>query len=68
MNETLDRLLMGQHLTATEAETLLTSLANSALPAPLAGALLAALRAKGETPEEVRGFAAAMRQIGRAHV
>ena len=29
----------------------------------MAGALLAALRAKGETPDEVRGFASAMRRL-----
>lgn len=65
MNETLDRLLMGQDLTVDEADTLLTSLADTELAPPMAGALLAALRAKGETPAEVRGFAAAMRRLAR---
>lgn len=65
MNATLDRLLMGQDLSAAEAGTLLRSLATSELAPPLAGALLAALRAKGETAEEVRGFAAAMRRLAR---
>jgi anthranilate phosphoribosyltransferase len=38
-------------------------LAEGELPAALAGALLAGLRAKGETADEIRGFATAMREL-----
>jgi anthranilate phosphoribosyltransferase len=38
-------------------------LADGDLPAALAGALLAGLRAKGETADEIRGFATAMREL-----
>lgn len=76
-NAALDRLLSGQNLTEAEAFALLHTMAgvaspdapagpsNGAAPLPpaLAGALLAALRAKGETAEEIRGFAQAMRRL-----
>ena len=39
----------------------MTALADDSVAPPLAGALLAALRAKGETADEIRGFAAIMR-------
>ena len=38
-------------------------LAEGELPSALAGALLAGLRAKGETADEIRGFATAMREL-----
>ena len=38
-------------------------LADGDLTAALAGALLAGLRAKGETADEIRGFARAMREL-----
>ena len=59
----LDRLLDGESLTEQEAFQLMSRLADGDMPAALAGALLAGLRAKGETPEEVRGFASAMREL-----
>ena len=59
----LDRLLDGQSLTEEEAYGLMNRLADGDMPPALAGALLAGLRAKGETPEEVRGFASAMREL-----
>ena len=61
----LDSLLQGENLREAEAEGLLRLLADESLPPAVAGALLAALRAKGETPEEVRGFARAMRGLAR---
>lgn len=64
MNVILDRLLNKQHLSGPEASDLLVSLTTDTPPA-LAGALLAALRAKGETPAEVRGFATAMRRLAK---
>lgn len=61
----LERLLAGGNLAQPEAAGLMRALAAEELPPALAGALLAALRAKGETAEEVRGFASAMRELAR---
>jgi anthranilate phosphoribosyltransferase len=59
----LDSLLDGQSLSQAEAYALMHKLAEGDLPAALAGALLAGLRAKGETADEIRGFAMAMREL-----
>ncbi|MBT8078404.1 MAG: anthranilate phosphoribosyltransferase [Gammaproteobacteria bacterium] len=59
----LERLLSGDSLTGNEAADLMRGLAEGAMDAALAGALLAALRAKGETADEIRGFATAMREL-----
>lgn len=59
----LDTLLDGQSLAEAQAYELMHRLAEGELPAALAGALLAGLRAKGETPDEIRGFATAMREL-----
>ena len=59
----LDRLLDGHSLSEREAHDLMRELAAGDMPAALAGALLAGLRAKGETPDEIRGFATAMRDL-----
>lgn len=59
----LERLLNGQSLSETEAAGLMHELAGGELAPALAGALLAALRAKGENAEEIRGFATAMREL-----
>jgi len=58
---TLERLLEGQNLTEREAGELLQLLTQPDLSPALAGALLAALRAKGVTAAELRGFALGMR-------
>jgi len=65
---TLERLLERTHLTETEANAVLVALTNPEMPAALAGALLAALRAKGITGDELRGFARAMRELARRPV
>ena len=62
-NAMLDRLLDGEALAEAEAHQLMRELAGGEMPAALAGALLAALRAKGETADEIRGFATAMREL-----
>ena len=62
-NAMLDQLLDGQSLSEPQANQLMFTLAEGQLPDALAGALLAALRAKGETAEEIRGFASAMREL-----
>ena len=59
----LDRLLDGESLAEGQAYELMHKLAEGELPSALAGALLAGLRAKGETADEIRGFATAMREL-----
>ena len=59
----LDQLLGGHSITEREASELMHALAAGELEAAMAGALLAGLRAKGETAEEIRGFASAMREL-----
>ena len=63
--ELLGQLLERRDLTQAEAAELLDA-ADAARNCrrPMAGALLAALRAKGVVAEELRGFAAAMRAPG----
>ncbi|CAN5183930.1 anthranilate phosphoribosyltransferase [soil metagenome] len=57
----LERLLAREELDERRAAELLVILSDPNLAPALAGALLAALRARGETPAEIRGFAKAMR-------
>lgn len=61
----LEHLLKGRDLTEEEAAALLECLTRSELAPAMAGALLSALRAKGVTAAEVRGFAGAMRLRAR---
>jgi len=63
MRQVLDELLRGTDLTTAQAEALVRELTSAEVEPATAGAILAALRAKGETPEEVRGFARAMRAL-----
>jgi anthranilate phosphoribosyltransferase len=65
LSATLDNLLGGADLDEAEAATLLVELTQENLAPALAAALLAALRAKGETAAELRGFATAMRALAR---
>ncbi len=65
LSQTLDRLLDGQNLTEREAGNLLVALTAPELAPALAGAVLAALRLKGVTAAELRGFAVAMRSLAR---
>jgi anthranilate phosphoribosyltransferase len=64
-SQTLDRLVQRRDLAEAEAQALLTLLTTPELAPAMAGALLAALRTKGVTAEEVRGFAGAMRALAR---
>jgi anthranilate phosphoribosyltransferase len=59
----LEQILCGNALSEAEAADLMRSLAAGDLAPALAGALLAGLRAKGETAEEIRGFAKVMREL-----
>jgi len=63
--EALDALLERRDLTETAAYDLLISLTDPTMPPAMTGALLAALRIKGATASEVRGFARAMRSLAR---
>ncbi|HEX3602447.1 MAG TPA: anthranilate phosphoribosyltransferase [Steroidobacteraceae bacterium] len=59
----LEQLLEPRNLSEAEAASLLRQLTAPDLSPVMAGALLAALRAKGVTADEVRGFAGAMRAL-----
>lgn len=65
LRDTLDHLLDRKNLSEAGASELLMALTDASIEPPMAGALLAALRAKGVTADEVRGFAKAMRQLAR---
>ena len=59
----LEGLLAGESLTESQAEAAMHALAGGEAEPALAGALLAALRLKGESAAELRGFARAMREL-----
>ena len=63
LRDALHRLLAGEGLDEAQAEAAMYELAGNEAPPALAGALLAALRLKGESAAEVRGFARAMRSL-----
>lgn len=65
MRATLERLLAGARLSESEASAALVALTDETLHPAIAGAVLAAMRTRGETAEEIRGFAKAMRQLAR---
>ncbi|MSR61688.1 MAG: anthranilate phosphoribosyltransferase [Planctomycetes bacterium] len=65
LTATLERLLNGDALGSEAAENALTDLLASGTPPTLQAALLTALRAKGETPAELAGFARGMLQRAR---
>ena len=62
-SQLLDRILDGDSLSESEAAALMQELAAGEMEPALAGALLAGLRAKGETADEIRGFALTMRDL-----
>src|SRR6202142_4738412 len=61
----LEHLLEGRDLDEAGAARLLGNWTAGELQPAMAGALLSALRAKGVTAAEVRGFAGAMRALAR---
>ena len=65
LRDTLESLLNGKSLSESEAGDLLRALTNAETPPAMSGALLSALRSKGVTADEVRGFARAMRSLAR---
>jgi anthranilate phosphoribosyltransferase len=62
-SQLLERILAGDSLKESEAVELMYDLADGEMTPAFAGALLAGLRAKGETADEIRGFAIAMREL-----
>jgi anthranilate phosphoribosyltransferase len=66
--DTLEQLLENRDLSEAQAASLLRALTDTDLAPAMAGALLTALRAKGITADEVRGFAGAMRSLARKPV
>src|ERR1700690_2342564 len=62
---TLEHLLAGRDLTEVQAAELLGQLTSPDVSPAMAGALLVAMRCKGVTAAEVRGFAGAMRTLAR---
>jgi anthranilate phosphoribosyltransferase len=66
MREVLDTLLEGSDLSVDQADELVGEITSGDHDPVLVGALLAALRAKGETAEEVRGLARGMRRLALA--
>ncbi len=68
LRDTLDMLLDHRSLDAAGAQALLLALTSPDVPPAQAGALLAALRAKGVTADELRGFALGMRSLARKPV
>lgn len=65
VREVLELLLDRRNLTEAQAADLLVTLTDPTLSPALGGALLAGLRAKGVTADEVRGFAKTMRKLAR---
>ena len=66
LRETLPRLIRGEHLTQDEARSLMLRVLAGEAGAAETGALLTALTMKGETVEEVAGFAQGMREGAEA--
>jgi anthranilate phosphoribosyltransferase len=62
-SEMLNHLLEGDSLSEDESYKLMIGMAAEELSPSLAGALLASLRAKGETADEIRGFTRGMRDL-----
>lgn len=68
LREILDGLIEGTSLSEDQACELMLAFTDPEMKPAMAGALLAALRAKGPTAEEVRGFARGMRSLARQPV
>lgn len=61
-SQRLDSIISGNDLSAREAEALLGEMAGGRLDPAQIAAVLTALRAKGEAPEEIAGFVRGMRR------
>lgn len=60
--QTLDNLIRGENLSADEARELMRSILGGMLSEPAVASVLTALRIKGETVDEIVGFAEAIRE------
>lgn len=65
MRDILDRLLSGDDLDESQARDVLIALTDQEVHPAWAGAVLAALRVKGECADEIRGLASGLRQLAR---
>ncbi len=65
MKNTLEAVVSGQDLTEAQSAQIMVWMTEADVPAAVKGAFLAALRVKGETADELRGFAMAMRDAAR---
>ncbi|MEM6638448.1 MAG: anthranilate phosphoribosyltransferase [Pseudomonadota bacterium] len=65
LRQALEHVLAGQNLSESQASDVLRALTDEEVSPVLSAAVLTALRAKGETAEEIRGFANAMRALAR---
>ncbi|MCX7058927.1 MAG: hypothetical protein NTZ79_17625, partial [Proteobacteria bacterium] len=65
LRSALESLVDGRALSEADSYDLLVALTSSEVAPAMAGALLAALRAKGVTADELRGFARGMRALAR---
>lgn len=68
VKEALEILLQRKNLSEAQSADLMLALADGSIAPAMGGALLAALRIKGETADEVRGFAKSMRKLARRPV
>ncbi|MGH8178360.1 MAG: anthranilate phosphoribosyltransferase, partial [Steroidobacter sp.] len=68
LRETLEQILDRRDLSEEQASELLNALTDPTLAPAMGGALLTALRAKGVTANELRGFAKSMRKLARRPV
>ena len=68
LRETLEQILDRRDLSEAQASELLNALTDPTLAPAMGGALLTALRAKGVTADELRGFARSMRKLARRPV
>src|SRR5262245_51932436 len=66
IRESLADVAAGRSLTGDGAASAMREIMAGSVPAELAAAFLTALRMKGETPEEIAGFARAMREAAVA--
>lgn len=63
MRHLVSQLVEGSDITEAEARELLDAMTDPAMDPVLAAAALTALRTKGESPDEVRGFALRLREL-----
>lgn len=63
MQQIINKLVSGQHLTQEEAEKVMTNIMTGEATSAQIGAIAVALRMKGETKEEITGLAKVMRSF-----